>query len=84
MKVQIERNLFLESDGMQYILKEYTGTTDKNGKELYNAKGYYGDVQSAMRGLLKFKIMESTATTLNGLVEDMRRLKEYFESRIEF
>ena len=35
MKVHIENNLYIESDGMQYILKEYTGKTAENGTPLF-------------------------------------------------
>lgn len=86
MKVNIEGNLYLESDGMQFILKDYTGKiyTDKRGNvtEAHNTLGYFPSVQSAMRHLVKMKLMESTATTLNELLQDVQRIEEYIESRV--
>lgn len=86
MKVNIEGNLYLESDGMQFVLKDYTGKTyqDKKGKETeaYNTLGYFSTVQSAMRHLVKMKLMQSTATTLNELLQDVERIREYIESRV--
>lgn len=87
MKVQIENNLYLESDGMQFIIKEYTGKVyedKKSGKqtESYNTIGYYSNVQSACRDLVKRKVMESTATDLKSLLESVEGIKQYIEDRI--
>lgn len=67
---------------MQFIIKEYTGNLDKHGNEIYNTKGYYGSLEGAVKGLLKVRLLESTATTLKELVEDVRRLKADIESAI--
>lgn len=80
MKVQIEGNIYLESDSMQFILKEYTGavSVDKNtGKEteVYNTIGYFTNVQSALMRLLRMKLMSSTVGTLDALLIDMKRIE---------
>ena len=85
MKVQIENNLYLESDSMQFIVKEYTGnfTTDKKtGKEIeqYKTHGYFPSVVYALNHVVKMKVMESTAQTLGELQEDIRRFREYIDS----
>ena len=88
MKVQIENNLYLESDSMQFIVKEYTGnfTTDKKtGKEIeqYKTHGYFPNVEFALKHYLKMKVMESTAQTLGELLQDIRRIREYIESTFD-
>jgi hypothetical protein len=82
LKVHIEGSLYLESDEMQFILKEYTGATDKNGRELYKTLGYFPDIRSAVKFLLKRKIMQSTATTLKELLQEVESIHRDIESRI--
>jgi flagellar biosynthesis chaperone FliJ len=82
MKVQIENNLFLESDERNFILREYTGKTDDKGKELSKTHGYYGTVQQALKGLTRMKIKQSTALTLSELIVDVNRIDEYISSKI--
>ncbi|MFM1655565.1 hypothetical protein ACI7RC_26230 [Brevibacillus sp. B_LB10_24] len=82
MKVQIEENLFLESDGLQFIVKEYTGKQDNLGRELYKVHGYFSSVRSVLKHLLKMKIMQSTAQTLSELCQDILRIEQYIESKL--
>ena len=87
MKVQIEGNLYLESDSMQFILKEYTGifyTNKETGKETESTKtyGYFPSVQSACKHLIKMKLMESTATDLKELLGEVEGIKKFIEERV--
>ncbi|WP_145413766.1 hypothetical protein [Paenibacillus xylanexedens] len=86
MKIQIEENLFIESDSMQFIIKEYTGkqTVGEGGKvtENYKTHGYYSDVKSCLNKIVKMKVMDSTATTLSELLEEVNGIKEYIESKV--
>jgi hypothetical protein len=77
VKVQIENNFYLESDSMQFIIKEYVGRTDKEGRDVTNTLGYFGTVQGALDYFyLKRKVKESTATNLVELLADIKALKE--------
>lgn len=82
MKVQIEGQLYLESDGMQFIIKEYTGKQDKAGNGLYKTHGYHSSVEGAIKALIKKKVMESTAATLSELLGEVQGIKEYIESKV--
>ena len=82
MKVQIEDNLYLESDGMQFIIKEYTGKKDNLGRDLYKVYGYFSGVDHAVKHLIKMKVMQSTAQTLSEIVQDIERIGEYIESKL--
>jgi hypothetical protein len=82
MKVQIENNLFLESDERQFILKEYTGRQDKDGKDIFKIHGFFGTVQQALKAFTRMKIKQSTAETLSELVLDVNRIEEYISSKI--
>ena len=82
MKVQIEENLYLESDGMQFIIKEYTGKKDSLGRDLYKVHGYFSGVDHAAKHLIKMKVMQSTAQTLLELVQEISRIEQYIESKL--
>lgn len=88
MKVQIEDNLYLESDNMQFILKEYTGkqSVSESGKttDLFKTHGYFPSVQVALEKFLKMKIMDSTAKDLKELIYDVKQIREYIKKQISF
>lgn len=85
MKVHVENSLYIESDGMQFIVKDYTGkvyTDKKTGKETeaFNTLGYFSTLEQCVQLLIKQKVMQSTATDLKSLLEDVRRLREEVEA----
>lgn len=82
MKIQIEGNRWVESDERQFILKEYTGKKDKHGTQLYKTHGYFPSVKSALEHFVKLKVMDSTATTLSELLQEVRSIRAYLESQI--
>lgn len=75
------RELYIESDNMQFILREYYTIKDgKNeGKEASNLIGYYPSIVSALRRVLTIKVKESTAANLGELIQDMKRIEQRFE-----
>jgi hypothetical protein len=88
MKVHIEGNLYLESDSMQFILKEYTGaiSVDKNtGKEteVCNNVGYFTSVTSVFNHILKRKLKETDATTMKELLEAVKQIRENIDKQLE-
>lgn len=86
MKIQIENNLYLESDERQFILKEYSGkqSIDKHGvaTESFKTIGYYTDVRAAINKLVQMKVMESTAQTLGELLAEFESIRAYIESKV--
>ncbi|PWV90234.1 hypothetical protein DFQ01_14410 [Paenibacillus cellulosilyticus] len=81
MKVQIEENIYLESDSMQFIIREYTGkVNNETGIESFKTIGYYSNISSALKRMVKLKLMQSTATDLRELLEDLRRIEQRFET----
>lgn len=82
MKVCIEDNLYIESDGMQFILKEYNGKKDKLGNDLFKTHGYFPTVASALNHVVKMKVMNSDASTLSELLTEVKGIREYIESKV--
>ncbi|MGE6379899.1 hypothetical protein [Peribacillus muralis] len=81
MKVQIENEFYLESDDKQFIIKEYIGKQDKEGNERFKVYGYFGSIQQALKKFLSMKVMQSNAVTLSQLVEDVKRIEQYIDSK---
>lgn len=79
MNIKIKENIYVESDGRQFIVKEYTGKPyqDKDGNERnpYKALGYYGNIEQLLYGLINKEIHNSNATTLDELLNDAERIK---------
>ncbi|MFC5528421.1 hypothetical protein [Cohnella yongneupensis] len=83
MKVHIEGNLYLESDERQFVLKEYTGGTNKDGNELYKTIAYLTDIQHAFRYILRQKIKETTASNVKELIADLQRIESWLHSILD-
>lgn len=83
MKVHIEGNLYVESDNYQFILKEYTGKTDDEGKELFKVHGYFSRLENLLNKLVRMKIKETNAKTLKELLKEIQDLKTYFKNKID-
>lgn len=85
--VEVEKEIRLESDEYQFTLRKYNGkvSTDKDGKEreIYETLGYYSNIHSALKDVLRMKIKESTATNLQELSEDIRRIEEWIKAKFE-
>jgi hypothetical protein len=83
MKIQVEDKLFIESDGMQFILKKYNGQFDKKtGNELFKSLGYFATLQQAVKFLVRKKVMESEATTVQELLHELERIEKEIETLI--
>jgi len=83
VKVQIEGDLYLETDGMQFIIKRYNGKKDKKGYEQFQAIGYYSTLEHAIKRIVKLKLMDSTATTLIELLRDVRSIEDYIKATVK-
>lgn len=83
MKVQIEDNLYIESDTYSFQLTQYLGV-DKNGNEMKRTIGYFPTVESCINKVIDMKIKQSTAKTLKELREDVKEIREYVKSKIDF
>lgn len=84
MKVHIEGQLYLESDSMQFILKEYTGNKDKHERETFKTLGFYTNIKSALNAVIKQKVMQSTAQTLTALHEEIKRIEQMISSEFDW
>jgi hypothetical protein len=83
MKIQVEDKLFVESDGMQFMLKQYNGKLDEKGNEGYKVLGYFSTLAQAVKHLIKLECMASTAETFQQLLEDVARLEKKIDGVIK-
>jgi hypothetical protein len=89
MKVQVEENLYIESDANGYQVKKYNGTRfdTKANRDIDVTETLAND--GSVKGCAKFialnlKVKESTATTLHELIKDVARIEQYVEDKINF
>ena len=74
MKVSITKQLFLENDEYQFILKRYTGKVDKENNPMSTTLGYFKNLESVATKVYMLKIKESTAATMQELVDDHKQI----------
>lgn len=83
MKIKVEENLFIESDGMQFLLKQYSGKVDKDNRETYKTLGYFGTVNALLKSLLQKKILNSNVTTIKELLERVKQIEKELDELIK-
>ena len=79
MKIELEKDLFLENDGTQLILKKYGFKKEKT----YKVVGYYGNLEDALKGYLKHKMVTSEATSINQLLNEIKALRNHITLLVE-
>jgi hypothetical protein len=83
MKIQIEDKLFIESDDMQFIVKQYSGKFDnKTEKETYKVLGYFGSLKQAVKFLIKKECMGSTVETFQQMFDELDRIETKYDKLI--
>lgn len=83
MKISLGNNMFIESDSMQFMIKKYTGAVDKEGKEIGTSLGYFSNLNAALKGLIKIRLLASTATSIKELQEDLNRIEKEIDELIK-
>lgn len=81
MNIKIEGNYYLKSDPRNVILTECK--VSETGTEYDSVIGYYGTVEEALNGYLKFKTNTSEATTLNQLLNEIGETKKIIKRMLE-
>lgn len=88
MKIQIEDNVYIESDSYGYTVTRYnTRYSEKAGKEVETKEvlANYGTVQGCAEYIVnKLKVNESTATSLKELIEEVKQNRQWIKSKIDF
>ena len=82
MNIKIDDNYSLTSDARNVMLIENKVVQDgKNkGKPTQSVWGYYGTVESALKGYAKLKTKLSNATTIPELLADIKKIDDTIES----
>jgi hypothetical protein len=76
--------LYVEADERQYMLNEYNGKQDKDGRDIYKTHGFYPSVESALQKVLKLRISRSTSTTLHELLAEVESIREEIRTAVTF
>lgn len=78
MKIKIDDNYSLSSDARNVMLVE--NKVSQEGKEYETTVGYYGTVETALKGYLRLKINSSDAITVPELMADIKRVEKTIEA----
>ena len=79
MRIHVEGDIYITSDERQFIIAKLQKWKDKETgeeKEQLIAQGYYTNLEHLISGLVKRKLLRSTATTLKELMHDLRSIRE--------
>lgn len=77
--IKLENNWEIDSDGMQYILHQFTGNTDKEGRKVYRDTTYHVSVEKALESLIRKKQRETVAENEMSLQEAIKCFREINE-----
>lgn len=87
MKVQIEENLYIESNPLCFQVVQYSigKDKDKNDVEVRKVSVEFTTVKSCVKWIaLNMKVKESTAPTLKELIAEIDAIEKYVEEKINF
>lgn len=82
MRIHVEGNIYITSDKHNFIVEEETMKQDGSGKGKTVVHGYFSSLSSVAKFLVKMKVKQSTATTLQELVRDMKRIEEQINTTL--
>lgn len=85
MEIQLDKDIILKSDSMQFMLKEIKVIqSGKNeGETTENVIGFYGEIKHALNAYVKYRQLNSSATTIHELINETRLLHEYIKEIFE-
>lgn len=72
--------LYIESDSMQFIVKEETKS--KDGRDYSINHDFFSHLSQAAQFVVKMNIMQSTAKDLQELLRELRTIKSDIEAKI--
>ena len=80
MNINLYKNYYLKSDPMNYTLyqkREVTDEKSKNfGEDYESVLGYFGTIENALVAMCRTEIRACKCTTLNGLIKEVRVLRD--------
>lgn len=83
-RIHIENDIYIQNDkeGSTIVRRSVAQSGKSKGTEVYAPLGYYINIQSAVKALIKMKIADSSATTLGEMIEDIKRIEVYIEQKL--
>ena len=84
MKIKVDEKYFIETDELNYILKEKC-TAKKSGKEIYRTVGYYGGMTALAERYLEERqkaIMDDSTVNLDEYVKLVEESNQKAVSRL--
>lgn len=84
--IRVDENIIIEVDTFSYIAKADKHKQDKNGVDMFELIGYYSTLESALKGILRYKVaraLDVKEFSLNEAIREVQRVKNEFGERID-
>lgn len=81
---EVKGKLYLESDSLNFMIREYNGSVNEKGVEAYKNHGYFSSVVFALNYLIEFNVKKSTAQTLTELRNDIKKIESIISSEFNW
>lgn len=85
MRIHVEKDIYITSDERQFVIAKQTFQKDKETgeeKEVMLGLQYYTNLSSLIQALVRRKVSDSTATTLQELLTEVKLIKAHIESTV--
>ena len=86
--IKVTDRFYIDANANCYVLKEKTIVSDKDsknyGQEIFKDLGYYTNLESCLKGILKTTTREFIAreeeNSIYNLIKEIKRAEEYLKS----
>lgn len=80
LNIQLSKKHLITSNSHGFILNQ-RGVCKKTGKEKYCHIGYYSNLESLLKGYIDLEIKSCNATSLEEVVDNIKKLKKSLENQ---
>ena len=81
MDIKLKGNYVITSDNNQFILSKVL-VKQKSSEEYYSSVGFYGSLEHALNAYTKNVILQSEATSIKELLDELASIKQYLKESI--
>ena len=81
MQIDINDKYLIKTDPYNFVVMKKM--ENKEGKKYLQEVSYHGELSSAVKSLIKRKILRSDAHTLNGIIDDLNNIIDEITKALE-
>lgn len=81
MNIRLKGNLAITTDSNQFILNR-VAVNKKTSEEYLQGIGFYGSLEQALEAYTKAVILQSDATSVKDLLDELTSVKQYLKEQV--